>query len=92
MVAARFGEVWKRRGRKNQRRGRAPGREGRSAGSGRRQGEGPRRCGGLSDVGEQGGAWRRGRACAVSLLCLLAEVGDDWHGPGGGLGRLQGFG
>ena len=35
-------------------------------------------------------AWRLARACAVSLLCLLAEVGDDWHGPGGGLGRLQG--
>ena len=54
-----------------------------SKGSGRHRREGPRRRGGLSDAGRQGGAWRRGRACAVSLLCPLAEVGDDWHGPGG---------
>ena len=75
---------------KEQRRrwGRGSEREG-SRGSRRRRGEGARRRGGLSDAGRQGGAWRRGRACAVSLLCLLAEVGDDWHGPGG-LGSTAG--
>ena len=33
--------------------------------------------------GKQEEAWRLARACTISLLCLLAEVGDDWHGPGG---------
>ena len=28
-------------------------------------------------------AWRLARACVVSLLYLLAEVGDDWHGQMG---------
>ena len=34
--------------------------------------------------GRQAGWWRGELGgVAVSLLCLLAEVGDDWHGPDG---------
>ena len=33
------------------------------------------------EADEQGGGVASSGACAVSLLCLLAEVGDDWHGP-----------
>ena len=39
-------------------------------------------------------AWWRGElgGVAVSLLCLLAEVGDDWHTPVGWamLGQVSG--
>ena len=45
----------------------------------------------------QAGRWRvaTARACAISLLCLLAEVEDDWHGPWwarplGELGQVSG--
>ena len=60
---------------KERRRGRVRG----SRGSRRRRGESPRRRGG--EGRRQAGRWRgaTARACAVSLLCLLAEVEDDWH-------------
>ena len=64
---------------KERRRGRVRG----SRGSRRRRGEGPRRRGG--EGRRQAGRWRgaTARACAVSLLCLLAEVEDDWHQASG---------
>ena len=54
-----------------------------SRGSRRRRREGPRRRGG--EGRRQAGRWRvaTARACAVSLLCLLAEVEDDWHQASG---------
>ena len=60
-----------------------------SRGSRRRRREGPRRRGG--EGRRQAGRWRvaTARACAVSLLCLLAEVEDDWH-QASGLGRAGG--
>ena len=42
-----------------------------------------------SDAGRQPGGVAVARACAVSLLCLLAEVEDDWH-QASGLGRAGG--
>jgi len=64
---------------KERRRGRVRG----SRGSRRRRREGPRRRGG--EGRRQAGRWRvaTARACAVSLLCLLAEVEDDWHQASG---------
>ena len=64
---------------KERRRGRVRG----SRGSGRRRREGARRRGG--EGRRQAGRWRvaTARACAVSLLCLLAEVEDDWHQASG---------
>ena len=64
---------------KERRRGRVRG----SRGSRRRRGESPRRRGG--EGRRQAGRWRvaTARACAVSLLCLLAEVEDDWHQASG---------
>ena len=58
---------------KERRRGRVRG----SRGSGRRRRESPRRRGG--EGRRQAGRWRvaTARACAVSLLCLLAEVEDN---------------
>ena len=64
---------------KERRRGRVRG----SRGSRRSRGEGPRRRSG--EGRRQAGRWRvaTARACAVSLLCLLAEVEDDWHQASG---------
>ena len=77
MVAARFDEVGKRRGRKNQRRGRAPGREGRSAGSGRRRGDDARRRGGQAMQTSRVVAWRaRARAPCPSSAYWREEEGD----------------
>ena len=54
-----------------------------SRGSGRRRRGVSRRRIGAGD-GRQAGRWRGELGgVAVSLLCLLAEVGDDWHGPDG---------
>jgi hypothetical protein len=52
-------------------------------GSGRRRGGSSRRCAGAGE-GRQAGWWRGELGgVAVSLLCLLAEVGDDWHQASG---------
>ena len=50
----------------------------------------PWREGGKGELASAKQEVAHGRACAVSLLCLLAEVRDDWHqasGLGCPLGR-----
>ena len=54
-----------------------------STGSGRCRRGASRRRAGAGD-GRQAGRWRGELGgVAVSLLYLLAEVGDDWNGPDG---------
>ena len=54
-----------------------------SRGSRRRRREGPGRRGGEGRRQAGGGRGATARACTVSLLCLLAEVEDDWHQASG---------
>ena len=58
----------------------------RSRGRGENEGRlwvSPWREGGKGELASAKQEVAHGRACAVSLLCLLAEVDDDWYGPGG---------
>ena len=50
-----------------------------SRGSRRRRGEDARRRGGPATQAGSLVAWRPRARRALSLLCLLPEVGDDWH-------------